>query len=475
MDYSQFFKMTDELSLTAVLVLVLLYDLFAGDKRKSSMTPIVVGLMVLHTIFSFCAAGTYSIFGGMYENSQITTIVKGVLNLGTIIVFLQADIWLKREDTKIKAGEFYTLILSTLLGMYFMISSGNFMMFFLGLETASIPMAALVAFDKYRHHSAEAGAKYILTAMFSSALLLFGLSMLYGATGTLYYTNDLTNSICQLEPMTIAALVLFISGMGFKLSLIPFHLWTADVYQGAPTNVTSYLSVISKGAAAFALMSILIKVFPNMVEQWQDVLWILSVVTITIANLFALRQKNLKRFMAFSSISQAGYIILGVIGGNSLGMVALVYYILVYVVANLAIFGIINIVEQRSGKGDISDLNGFYKTNPKLSFVMTIALFSLAGIPPFAGFFSKFFIFAAAFDAGFIWVIFIALLNTVLSLYYYLLIVKAMYIMPDEQAIPTFKSDSYTKASIVICLVGIIGFGLCSAIYTYIYSFSFGL
>ncbi len=475
MDYSQFFKMTDELSLTVVLVLVLLYDLFAGDKRKASMTPVVVGLMVLHTIFSFCAGGTYSIFGSLYENSQITTIVKGVLNIGTIIVFLQADVWLKREDTRIKAGEFYTLILSTLLGMYFMVCSGNFMMFFLGLETASIPMAALVAFDKYRHHSAEAGAKYILTAMFSSALLLFGLSMLYGATGTLYYTDELTSSICQLEPMTIAALVLFISGMGFKLSLIPFHLWTADVYQGAPTNVTSYLSVISKGAAAFALMSILIKVFPNMVAQWQDALWILSVVTITIANLFAIRQNNLKRFMAFSSISQAGYIILGVIGGNSLGMVSLVYYILVYVVANLAIFGIINIVEQRSGKGEISDLNGFYKTNPKLSFVMTLALFSLAGIPPFAGFFSKFFIFAAAFDAGFIWVVFIALLNTVLSLYYYLLIVKAMYIMPDEQAIPTFKSDGYTRASIVICLVGIIGFGLCSAIYNYIYSFSFGL
>ncbi|MGI6219440.1 MAG: NADH-quinone oxidoreductase subunit N [Bacteroidaceae bacterium] len=474
MDYSQFLNMKEELSLMVVIAIVLLYDIIAGDKRKKTMTPVVIALMVLHTAFTLIPSASYSIFGGMYTHTPMMSIVKAILNFGVIIVFLQADVWLRREDTKIRAGEFYELILCTLLGMYMMIGAGHFLMFYIGLETASVPMAALVAFDKYRHHSAEAGAKYILTAMFSSALLIFGLSLVYGSCGSLYF-DDVTMTIRSGGYMAICALVLFISGMGFKLSLVPFHLWTADVYQGAPTNVTSYLSVISKGAAAFAFMTILIKAFPDMMPQWQTALYILIVLSITIANLFALRQQDLKRFMAFSSISQAGYIMLGVIGGNALGMTSLVYYVLVYVVANLAIFGIINVVEQKSGKKEINEYNGFYQTNPKLTFVMTLALFSLGGIPPFAGFFSKFFIFAAAVEKGYVWLVFIALLNTVISLYYYLLIVKAMFIQPNDSPIATFKSDAYSRVSLVICLVGIVGFGLISAIYDCIHAYSYGL
>lgn len=473
MDYSQFLSMKDELSLVAVIAIVLLYDIIAGDKRKGTLTPVVVILMTLHTLFTLMPGEPYSVFGGMYTYTPMMGIVRTVLNFGTIIVFLQADIWLKRPDVRIRAGEFYELILCTLLGMYLMIGAGNFMMFYIGLETASIPMAALVAFDKYRNHSAEAGAKYILTAMFSSALLIFGLSLLYGACGTMYFSD--IPAVADFSPMMICALVMFLSGMGFKLSLIPFHLWTADVYQGAPTNVTSYLSVISKGAAAFALMAILVKVFPDMIDYWQTALYILIVLSITIANLFAIRQRDLKRFMAFSSISQAGYILLGVIGGNALGMTSLVFYVLVYVVSNLAIFGVINVIEQKSGKKEIGEYNGLYQTNPKLAFVMTLSLFSLAGIPPFAGFFSKFFIFASAFQAGYVWLVFIALLNTILSLYYYLLIVKAMYIMPNENPIGKFKSDTYTRLSLVVCLVGLIGFGLCSAIYDCINLFAYGL
>ena len=474
MDYSQFLNMKEELSLMVVIAIVLLYDIIAGDKRKQTMTPVVIALMVLHTAFTLVPSQAYSIFGGMYTHTPMMSIVKAILNLGVIIVFLQADIWLRREDTKIRAGEFYELILCTLLGMYMMIGAGHFLMFYIGLETASIPMAALVAFDKYRHHSAEAGAKYILTAMFSSAQLIFGLSLVYGSCGSLYF-DDVTYTVFSGGPMAICALVLFISGMGFKLSLVPFHLWTADVYQGAPTNVTSYLSVISKGAAAFAFMTILVKAFPELVDQWQTALYVLIVLSITIANLFAIRQQDLKRFMAFSSISQAGYIMLGVIGGNALGMTSLVYYVLVYIVANLAIFGVINIVEQRSGKLEFSDYNGFYQTNPKLTFIITLALFSLGGIPPFAGFFSKFFIFASAVEQGYVWLVFIALLNTIIALYYYLRLVKAMYILPNETPIATFRSDACTRVSLAICLIGIIGFGLVSAIYDCINAYSYGL
>ena len=474
MDYSQFLYMREELSLIAILLIIFVVDLFRINAKSGSIPGwLPVALMTVVTVINIvpCTAG--EAFGGMYLYTPMQTIVKAVLNIGTIIVFLMANEWLQRPDTRIKQGEFYILILSTLLGMYFMISAGHFLMFFIGLETASIPMAALVAFDKYRHHSAEAGAKYILTALFSSALLLFGLSMIYGTSGTLYF-NDLPAHI-DGNALQIMAFVFFFAGMGFKISLVPFHLWTADVYEGAPTVVTSYLSVISKGSAAFVLMTILIKVFAPMVAQWQEVLYWVTIASITIANLFAIRQQNLKRFMAFSAISQAGYIMLGVIGGTAMGMSSLVYYVLVYLAANLGAFSVIAIIEQRSGKVEMDNYNGLYRTNPKLAFLMTLSLFSLAGIPPFAGFFSKFFIFMAAFNSGFHLLVFIALVNTVISLYYYLLIVKAMYIKPNEQPIAAFRSDSYTKVSLALCTLCIIGLGIASIIYQTIDKYAFGM
>ena len=398
MDYSQFLHMREELSLVAVLLLLFLADLFMSPdahKQKgtrpvlNTMLPVI--LMAIHTAINLVPGTAADIFGGMYHYVPMHTVVKSILNIGTLIVFLMAHEWMKRDDTSFKQGEFYVLTLSTLFGMYLMISAGHFLMFFIGLETASIPMAALIAFDKYRHNSAEAGAKYILTALFSSALLLFGLSMIYGSAGTLYF-DDLP-----------------------------------------------------------------------------------AIASITIANIFAIRQQNLKRLMAFSSISQAGYIMLGVIGGTAQGMTAMVYYILVYAAANLGVFAVITIVALRSQKFTLEDYAGLYKTNPKMAFLMTISLFSLAGIPPFAGFFSKFFIFMAAFEAGFHLLVFIALVNTVISLYYYLLIVKAMYITPSDNPIPTFRSDRCTKWGLALCTLGIIGLGIASIVYQSIDKLSFGI
>jgi NADH-quinone oxidoreductase subunit N len=386
-----------------------------------------------------------------------------------------AQPWLPRDDVKNKEGEFYMLVISTLLSMYMMMSYGHFLMFFLGLEMASVPMACLVAFDKMRKQSAEGAAKYILTATFSSGVMLFGLSFIYAATGTLYFADVVTN--LTASPLTIMGLVFFFSGLGFKISLVPFHFWTADTYQGAPTAVTGYLSVVSKGAAAFTAMIILVKVFAPMIEYWTVMLYIVIVLSITIANLFALRQKELKRFMAFSSISQAGYIMLAVVGANQMGMAALSYYVLVYVVANMAVFTVINLVEQNNGgTTQMESYNGFYQSNPKLSFLMTLALFSLAGIPPFAGMFSKFFVFMAAAQSGSVWayvVLFVALINTVASLYYYLLIVKAMYITPSDSPLPTFKSDCNSRLALALCTAGIVAFGVFSCVYGWIESASF--
>ena len=338
------------------------------------------------------------------------------------------------------------LVLLTLFGMYMMISARNFILFFIGLETASLPIASLVAFDKYTHHSAEAGAKFILTAVFSSVIMLFGLSMLYGNCGTLYF-EDIATTIIAPSAIVILALTFVLTGLFFKLSLVPFHLWTADVYEGAPTNVTSYLSTISKGAAVYALMVILYRVFGNLFFEWNAMLWWIILITITIGNIFAIRQNNFKRFLAFSSISQAGYIILSVFIGTAQGMGATIYYILVYVVSNLAAFGVANAIETQTGKINISDYNGLYKTNPNLSIILMLAMFSLGGIPPTAGFFSKFFVFTAVAEQQEYLLLFIALLNTVISLYYYLLVVKAIFINPNETPIEKLTTDNYTKVS----------------------------
>lgn len=479
MDYSQFLLLKEELSLVLVIVILFVADLFMSpDAHKKDGRPILntmlpVVLLALHTVVTIVPGPVADAFGGMYHNQPIQSVVKSVLSIGTLVVFLMAHEWMKLPDTYFKQGEFYFLTLCTLLGMYFMISAGHFLMFFIGLETASIPMAALVAFDKYRHHSAEAGAKYILTALFASGLMLYGISLIYGSVGTLYFTDIPTH--LDGNPLQVMAFVFFFSGMGFKISLVPFHLWTADVYEGAPSTVTAYLSVISKGAAAFVLMTVLVKVFAPMAEQWQEALYWVTIASITLANLFALRQQNLKRLMAFSSISQAGYIMLGVISGSAQGMTALVFYVLVYMFANLAVFGVITIVALRAHKFTLEEYNGLYTTNPRVAFLMTLALFSLAGIPPFAGFFSKFFIFAAAFGAGYRLLVFIALINTVLSLYYYLKIVKAMYINRSEEPIATFRSDNYTRACLTICTVGIMMLSVVSAVYQAIDGLTFGM
>lgn len=473
MDFSNFLYLKEEISLIVVMVTLLVYDLFGSQKSLNYFQPVACILFGIHTLFNLFPATAAEAFGGMYQCSPIGSVVKTILNIGTLIVFLQAHTWLKSESVIIRRGEFYMITLSTLLGMYFMISAGNFLLFFIGLETASIPMATLAAFDKYKQKSAEAGAKYILSATFASGLSLYGISLIYGTTGTLYFT-DIPAGI-NGSPLQIMAFVFFVAGLFFKISLAPFHLWTADVYEGAPTTVTSYFSVISKGSAAFVLMTILIKVFGSLITEWQVILYGVIIATITIANLFAIRQQNLKRFLAFSSVSQAGYIMLGAISGTAIGMTSLVFYVLVYMVSNLAIFGVVSAIEQRTDKITIDDYNGLYTPHPRLSVVMMLALFSLAGIPPLAGFFSKFFIFAAAAEQGFYVLVFIALLNTVVSLYYYLLVVKAMFINKTETAIAPFRSDIYTRISLVACTAGILLLGILSMVYERIGMLTFGV
>jgi NADH-quinone oxidoreductase subunit N len=277
------------------------------------------------------------------------------------------------------------------------------------------------------------------------------------------------------SPLQILAFIFFFAGMAFKISLVPFHLWTADVYEGAPVNVTSYLSVISKGAAVFIFTIILYTVFAKIALMWRDVIYVIAILTMTLGNLFAIRQRNLKRFLAFSSIAQAGFILLGIIGQSQLGMTTVVYFVLVYIFSNLGAFGVVAIISNRTGKETIDDYDGLYRTNPKLSLTMMLALFSLAGIPPVAGFFGKFFLFTAAAKEGLYILVLIAVLNTIISLYYYLLVVKAMFLNRSDQPIAYFKSDAYSRLGLVLCIAGIVIVGFASPIYEMILRLSFGI
>ena len=487
MNYGQFLNMVPEFYLVLILLAVFVVDfiMHRSEKKQDVLYAVTVALLAVLPVRIALLAEPAEAFGGLYVASAAVNVMKVILAFGTLIVVVMARPWV--EKTQRLAGEFYMLTISTLLGMFIMMSSGHFLLFFLGLETASVPLACLVAFDKWKQNSAEGAAKYILVATFSSGVMLYGISFIYAAAGTLYFGDvaaaltalmggQVVETACgatafQSPALAVMGLVFFFSGLGFKISLVPFHFWTADTYEGAPTPVTGYLSVISKGAAALTLAVILMRVFQPLVYYWEYLLYIVIVLSITVANLFAIRQSELKRFMAFSSISQAGYIMLAVVGNSEAGIAALTYYVLLYVVANMAVFTVINVVEQRSGRTDIAAYNGFYQTNPKLSFLMTLALFSLAGIPPFAGMFSKFFVFMAAAEQGSAaayFVVFVALVNTVISLYYYLLIVKAMYITKTDAPMAAFRSDASTKAALAICTAGVALFGICSCVYEWI-------
>ena len=473
MDASTFLLMRNELILAILALVILAAEIFTSAGNKHKIITWTAVLFAAATVAGFLPHPEGELFGGSYRTDQMTVVMKNILNIGVLIVFLQSFDWLQRKENHDKISEYFLLVITTLMGMDFMISSGDFLMMYIGLELATIPIAALAAFERFSSKSAEAGIKLILTSALSSGVLLFGLSFIYGSTGSIYYAD--IAPLVAVNPLQTLGFIFFTAGMAFKISLVPFHLWTADVYEGAPVNVTSYLSVISKGAASFTFLIILYKVFGELLAVWQPLLYTLALATMTIGNLFAMRQDNFKRFLAFSSIAQAGFILLGILQAGNLGSTSVVYFVLIYVFTNLAVFGVVSAVSHATGKENISDYKSFYLTNPRLSLTMLMGLFSLAGIPPVAGFFGKFFLFTSAASAGYYILVFIAVLNATISLYYYLKPVRAMFIDKTDTPIATIRTSLPTRISLVMCLAGIFLVGFMSIIYEFIHAVSFGL
>lgn len=460
--------MKQELIITVIIFILLTLKLGREYTNETILNTVNI-LLLLNFAAGWFGNQTGALFSGMFHTNELIVLEKNILNLGTLIISMQAGSWLK---THAHVPEFFILLLSTLLGMFLMISSGNLLMFYLALELSTIPLAAMANFDLAKRQSSESAMKLIISSAFASGLLLFGISLIYGATGTLTFTEMAAHM--SRQPLHLFAFVLLLAGFAFKISVVPFHLWTADVYEGAPVSVTSYLSVISKGSVLFVFISMLYTVFKPLAESWYNMLFILSVATIVTGNLFAIRQNNFKRFLAFSSVAQVGFILVGITGSSQEATASVVYFVLIYIFSNLAAFGVVALVSALTGREQISDYKGFYKTNPVLSWVLTIALFSLAGVPPTAGFFGKFFLLMSGAGKGNYVLITIAALNMILSFYYYLRIVKAIFMDANEHPIEKLAIPVYPRLALYICVTGIIATGVISYIYDYIHFLSFG-
>ena len=454
--------MKPELVVTAIIFLLLFIKIGKGMKNET-LLPLIQSLLLVNFLLGFVFNKEGVLFEGAYNSTTLIVFQKNILSLGVYLISLLCTGWLKKS---LHLPEFIILMLSALLGMFFMISSGNLLMFYLSLELATIPVAAMANFDLEKRTSSEAAMKMILSSAFSSGILLFGISLMYGATGTISFTA--LPPLLNGSPLQILAFVFLFTAFAFKLSIVPFHLWTADVYEGSPIAVTSFLSVISKGSIAFIFISALYKVFLPLHEVWYNMLVILAIATMVTGNLFAIRQQNIKRFLAFSSIAQVGFILVGISSNDNAGLTSVVYFVLIYTFSNLAAFGVASVIVEQTGKEQINDYKGFYKTNPFLSWVLALALFSLAGIPPTAGFFGKLFLITAGASKGTYWFISIAVLNMIVSLYYYLKIIRAMFMDKNEQPIEKIKLNPAAKLGLIICGAGIVLAGILSWVYDYI-------
>ena len=457
-----FILMKSELLVTAIIFILLFIKLGKAIKNESLLL-IIQSLLLINVIAGLFLNRDGNLFDGTFFTNGLIGLQKTILSLGVYLISLLFADWFKKSE---HLSEFFMLMLAALLGMFFMISSGNLLMFYLSLEMATIPVAAMVNFDLEKKVSSEAAMKMILSSAFSSGILLFGISLVYGITGTISFAE--MPALLDGSPLMILAFVFLFTAFAFKLSIVPFHLWTADVYEGAPFAATSFLSVISKGSVAFIFMATLYKVFEPMQDVWYNMVMLLSIVTMIVGNLFALRQQNIKRFLAFSSIAQVGFILVGMSSNSAMGTTSIVYFILIYTFSNLAAFGVAAAIASQTGKEKIDDYKGLYQTNPFLSWVLALALFSLAGIPPTAGFFGKLFLITAGASKGNYLFITIAALNMIVSLFYYLKVVRAVFMDKNEQPIGKITLETSTRFALILCSIAIVLIGLLSWIYDYI-------
>lgn len=467
-----------EIIISVAIVVVLFADLFF-KKRKyvlpvlSLIGVVIAGIFVIINYNQNGAAFVTNNSPGIFAVDTFGTFFKLIIILGSILIILFSIISKELDESSDRFGEYYTLLLGMILGMFFMVSASDLILIYLSIELVSLSSYILAGFIKYSTESSEASLKYIIYGAVASAIMLFGISLIFGLTGTtnLYALNMLLNYSSYNSLILIFSIILIFAGIGYKISSVPFHFWTPDVYEGSPTPITAYLSVASK-AAGFALFIRFIKVtFVSDINslgmwlslpafEWQNFLIIISILTMTLGNFAALWQDNVKRMLAYSSIAHAGYMLAALASFSNQGLTAILIYFVAYLLMNLGAFLVVIIIRNKIGSEDINDYNGLGYSMPVLGVCLAIFLISLTGIPPTFGFVGKLYIFLSMIDAKLYVLAIITFLNSVVSLYYYIRILKFMFLNRPEEEIKPIPIPFSNSLLVLILTVPVILFGL---------------
>jgi len=459
-----------ELFLFAWALVVLLLDLFSSKRTVAVPAYFsMAGLVITGILLAVTDYRGISLWNGMFAADQFALFFK-LIFIGSAFFAIGSSFGVVEKMTHHR-GEYFSLILFSTVGMMFLASAKELITLYIGLELTTIPLFILAAYQKTNRASAEAGLKYMIIGAASSALFLYGISIIYGLTGaTTMYQVTVNLSIHWLAygdvgPAFTIGMIMMLAGLVFKLAIVPFHVWAPDVYEGAPTPITAFLSVASKGAGLAAFVRIFVGMFIAFADDimaprdWGNMVAFLAAITMIVGNVVAIQQTNIKRLLAYSSIAQAGYILVGVVAASTAGVASISFYIFAYLFANMGAFAIVAIFADRTGSEQIADYAGFSKSSPVLAAALAIFMLSLAGIPPLAGFLAKYYVFAAAIQAGYTWLVLLAVLTTVIALYYYANVIRLMYLSPDtnpHHIVPSFPAGLV----VILSVTGVVIFGI---------------
>lgn len=460
-DTTMFLAILPEILLLVLGVLIIIFDVLMPKERDRNLGWISAGGLTLILLLTLAVgrpgAEPSLMWGGMIRHDWLSFVFKLVFLFSAAVTsLLVMDI-----ENVGKRGEFYLLMLASTLGMNLMASAADLIMLYLSIETTSIPLYVLAGFMTNDDKSTEAGFKYFLFGAMTSTIMLYGFSLLYGFTGTTNIYQMAQN--VQAGELSLGVLfgsvLLVLVGFGFKVSAVPFHFWAPDVYEGSPTPVAGFLSTASKAAGFAVLLRVLIAAFPSIAPYWGAIVAALATATMTLGNLLALAQKNIKRMLAYSSIAHAGYAMIGVVAISALGVTSVVFYLITYVVTNLAAFGVVAAVGRITGSDDIASYAGLSRRSPTLALAMLVSFLSLSGMPPFGGFIVKFGVFAAAIQANLVWLAVIGVLNSIVGLYYYLTVLKVVYLYRSEDEEKPLPVTRPYVLALTVLTVGIVLIG----------------
>ena len=448
-----------EIFLSVLAMALLLINVFAPSGGQKSYLAYIsfFGIVATAVLVGSGWGGHIESFSGSVVLDNFATFFKMIFLLAAGLTVLIADQYMEREGCN--HGELYPLILFTVVGMMLMASGTDLMTIFLGLEVMSVSLYVLAGFNRENKKSNEAGLKYFLLGAFSTGFLLYGMALIYGATGTtrVYQIASVVGQMTlpSANIMLLAGMLLMMTGFAFKIAAAPFHMWTPDVYEGAPTPMTAFMSAGPKAAGFAALLRILLVALPTLQVEWSQLLWVLAVLTMTVGNITALRQDNIKRMLAYSSIAHAGYALVGLVAGNGTGTAGILFYMLSYSFMNIGAFAIIILVSKKGEtNGNVMDFAGLGFKRPVLAVAMTIFLFSLAGMPPTAGFIGKFYLFSGAIQKGYIWLAVLGVLNSAASVYYYLRVMVYMYMKEPTEEFEWTQVTAPVALALIIAVAG---------------------